>query len=108
MNTSRIAFIGAGNMAKAIIGGLLAQGFSPAQVSAAGPRMETLQKVADEFGISVSTDNAATAAAADVVVLGVKPQMLKEVGLGLREALAHIADDGFIVGKPQLIRIETF
>jgi hypothetical protein len=26
----------------------------------------------------------------------------------VREALAHIADDGFIVGKPQLIRIETF
>jgi pyrroline-5-carboxylate reductase len=42
VKTSRIAFIGAGNMAKAIIGGLLAEGFSPAQISAAGPRLETL------------------------------------------------------------------
>jgi pyrroline-5-carboxylate reductase len=89
VNISNIAFIGAGNMAKAIIGGLLAEGFTRAQISAAGPRMETLNKVADEFGIAVSTDNAATAANADVIVLGVKPQMLKEVALGLRESLAH-------------------
>ena len=89
MKTSKIAFIGAGNMAKAIIGGLLAEGFSAAQISAAGPRMESLAKVADEFGVSVSTDNAATAANADVIVLGVKPQMLKEVCLALRDSLAH-------------------
>ena len=74
MKTSNIAFIGAGNMAKAIIGGLLAEGFTAAQISAAGPRLETLNKVSDEFGIAVSTDNAATAAQADVVVLAVKPQ----------------------------------
>lgn len=89
MNTSKIAFIGAGNMAKAIIGGLLAEGFAPEQISAAGPRMETLAKVAAAFGIAVSTDNGATAAQADVVVLGVKPQMLKEVCLALRDSLAH-------------------
>lgn len=89
MKTSKIAFIGAGNMAKAIIGGLLAEGFTRAQISAAGPRIETLNKVADEFGIAVSTDNAATAANADVIVLGVKPQMLKEVALGLRASLSN-------------------
>ncbi|MDF3014418.1 MAG: pyrroline-5-carboxylate reductase [Cellvibrio sp.] len=89
MTTSRIAFIGAGNMAKAIISGLLAEGYPDAQISAAGPRMETLNKVAQEFGIAVSTDNAATAARADVVVLAVKPQMLKEVALALRASLTH-------------------
>lgn len=101
MNTSKIAFIGAGNMAKAIIGGLLAEGYTPAQISAAGPRLETLNKVADEFGISISTDNAATAAHADVIVLGVKPQMLKEVALGLRASLSHKG----LAHKPLIISV---
>lgn len=86
---TKIAFIGAGNMAKAIIGGLIAEGFSPNDLSASGPRLETLEKVSAEHGISVSTDNAATAANADVIVLSVKPQMLKEVALGLAGSLAH-------------------
>lgn len=88
MTSPKIAFIGAGNMAKAIIGGLLAEGYSRTQIIAAGPRMETLDKVKQEFHIDITTDNAA-AAQADVVVLGVKPQMLKDVALGLRASLAH-------------------
>jgi pyrroline-5-carboxylate reductase len=89
MAQPNIAFIGAGNMAKAIIGGLLAEGFTRTQLSAAGPRLETLTKVADEYGIAVATDNAATAARADVIVLAVKPQMLKQVALGLQDSLGH-------------------
>lgn len=86
---TKIAFIGAGNMAKAIIGGLIAEGFSPNDLSASGPRLETLEKVGSDYGISISTDNASTAAKADVIVLSVKPQMLKEVALGLTSSLAH-------------------
>lgn len=89
MSSLKITFIGAGNMAKAIIGGLLAEGYNRADISAAGPRMEALSKVADEFDIAVSTDNASAAAAAEVVVLAVKPQMLKAVCEGLRDALGH-------------------
>ena len=89
MSQPNIAFIGAGNMAKAIIGGLISEGFSPENLSASGPRLETLQKVADEFGIKVSTDNATTTSQADVIVLAVKPQMLKEVALGLASSLGH-------------------
>jgi pyrroline-5-carboxylate reductase len=88
-HTTKITFIGAGNMAKAIIGGLIAEGFSPNDLSASGPRLETLEKVSAEYGISVSTDNAAAAAQADVIVLSVKPQMLKEVALGLAGSLPH-------------------
>ncbi|MES2822076.1 MAG: pyrroline-5-carboxylate reductase [Pseudomonadota bacterium] len=85
----KIAFIGAGNMAKAIIGGLLAENVSTREITASGPRLETLNKVAAQFGIAVSTHNAQTAAAADVVVLAVKPQMLKEVALDLAGSLGH-------------------
>lgn len=87
--SSKIAFIGAGNMAKAIIGGLLAEGFKRINVIASGPRQETLDRVANEFGINVTTDNKAAAAQADVVVLAVKPQMLKEVCLNLADSLGH-------------------
>jgi len=89
MSHPKIAFIGAGNMAKAIIGGLLAEGFNSENLSASGPRAESLTKVAEQFGIQVSTDNATIAAHADVIVLAVKPQMLKEVALGLAGSLDH-------------------
>lgn len=89
MSTSKITFIGAGNMAKAIIGGLLAEGYSRNEIIAAGPRLETLEKVKQEFSIDVTTDNNAAAAQADVVVLSVKPQLLKDVSLALRNSLAH-------------------
>jgi len=85
----KIAFIGAGNMAKAIIGGLLAEGFKRINIIASGPRQETLDRVSGEWGVNVTTDNTAAAAAAEIVVLAVKPQMLKDVALGLRAALVH-------------------
>lgn len=85
----KIAFIGAGNMAKAIISGLIAEGFKRINLFASGPRQESLDRVASELGINTSTDNEATATIADVVVLAVKPQMLKEVCLGLAGSLAH-------------------
>lgn len=85
----KIAFIGAGNMAKAIIGGLLANNVDARDISASGPRLETLTKVATQFGIAVSTNNAETAAAADVVLLAVKPQLLKEVALDLASSISH-------------------
>lgn len=88
-NSSKIAFIGAGNMAKAIIGGLVAEGFKRINLIASGPRQETLDKVAAEFGINITTDNKTAASQADVVVLAVKPQMLKEVCLDLANSLGH-------------------
>lgn len=89
MLNPKIAFIGAGNMAKAIIGGLITEGFNACDISASGPRIETLNQVAKQYAIVVNTDNAQIAAQADVVILAVKPQMLKEVALGLAASLQH-------------------
>jgi pyrroline-5-carboxylate reductase len=89
LHSGKIAFIGAGNMAQAIIGGLLAQGYPQENISAAGPGTETLEKVTKQFAIAASTDNNLTAACADVIVLAVKPQVMKEVATALKKSLSH-------------------
>ena len=89
MLNKKIAFIGAGNMAKAIIGGLIAQGYDAKKITATGPRIENLQKVADEFSVNIATDNLAVACESDVIILSVKPQMLKQVATELSSSLAH-------------------
>lgn len=89
MNKPQVAFIGAGNMAKSIIGGLLAEGFAPHQLSASGVRRENLDQLTRQLGIHTSTDNQAIARTAEVVVLAVKPQVLKAVALELAPVLGH-------------------
>jgi pyrroline-5-carboxylate reductase len=81
-----IAFIGAGNMARAIIGGLLENGFAPSAIWASEPDVERLQDLA-ERGLHVTCDNAAAVAAADLVVLAVKPQVMKSVATDLAAAV---------------------
>jgi pyrroline-5-carboxylate reductase len=74
-----LAFIGAGNMACAIIGGLLKQGY-PAEKIIATARSSASQERAKNLGItSVHDDNRAAINAADVVILAVKPQMMRDV-----------------------------
>lgn len=85
----RIAFIGAGNMASAIIRGLLAQGMPTQAMTATGIDPEALAALRAELGIHTSSDNAQAVHGADIVVLAVKPQQLREVCHGLRDAVAH-------------------
>ena len=87
MSKTRIAFIGAGNMAASLIGGLRAKGLDAAQIRASDPGAETRARVAAEHGIEVFADNADAIAGADVVVLAVKPQAMKAVCEALRPSL---------------------
>ncbi|MCE4055127.1 pyrroline-5-carboxylate reductase [Pseudomonas sp. Au-Pse12] len=87
MNTTRIAFIGAGNMAASLIGGLRAKGLEAAQIRASDPGAETRAKVAAEHGIQVFADNAEAIDGVDVIVLAVKPQAMKAVCQALRPSL---------------------
>jgi pyrroline-5-carboxylate reductase len=79
MQAPRIGFIGAGNMAASLIGGLIAKGFTPATLAASDPNQNTLQTLADQHGINACTDNAAVVLCSDILVLAVKPQVLKTV-----------------------------
>jgi pyrroline-5-carboxylate reductase len=87
MSKTRIAFIGAGNMAASLIGGLRAKGLEAAQIRASDPGEETRARVSAELGIEVFADNAQAIEGADVVVLAVKPQAMKAVCEALRPSL---------------------
>lgn len=76
----KIGFIGLGNMARAIIGGMLRKEMvRPEDIIGTAKTQETREKMAAEFGILTSGKNADAAAQADVLVLAVKPQFLEEV-----------------------------
>ena len=79
MNDISIAILGAGNIARALIGGLLGRGLDPASIRAADPDAGARETVAREFGIRVSEDNGQVIAGADVVVVAVKPQVIDQV-----------------------------
>lgn len=80
MSTSpTISFIGAGNMASAIIGGMLDSGFKAASIWVSAPDDNHLQSVRKQFGVSITTDNRYCAQQADMVVLAVKPQVMADV-----------------------------
>jgi pyrroline-5-carboxylate reductase len=76
-----IATIGSGVMAEAMIAGLLrGELVAPGQVIASHPRRERREALEREYGIRTVADNLEAVREADVVVLGIKPQMLNKVG----------------------------
>ncbi|NIR59816.1 MAG: pyrroline-5-carboxylate reductase [Gammaproteobacteria bacterium] len=79
MRDTTIAFIGGGNMARSLIGGLLAAGTPAARLRAADPDPEARRLLAERFGVATHEDNAAALEGADAVVLAVKPQVLRDV-----------------------------
>lgn len=89
MSSQHIAFIGGGNMGRALVGGLLARGVPPAALSVADPDEATRKALQADFAIGVSADNAAVAAHADILLLAVKPQLMREVLAPLAPVLAR-------------------
>lgn len=93
-NSRTIGFIGAGNMAEAMIRGLLrGNDFTPEQISASGPREERMQELREAYGIRAATDNMLPAAA-QIVVLSVKPQILARV---LEQVASAISADALVL-----------
>jgi len=78
MNT--IGFIGSGNMAEALIKGIIAAGlYRPQNVMIADVRGERLEQLAAEYNVRPVENNTALASGADVLVLSIKPQNMDEV-----------------------------
>jgi pyrroline-5-carboxylate reductase len=82
-NIRRLAFIGGGNMASALIGGLTRRGLPASRVVVADPSQDQLDRLVREYGITTAADNASAVKGAEVVVLAVKPQQMRAVATGL-------------------------
>ena len=83
-HTGNIAFIGGGNMASAIIGGLLKSGLAASQLQVVEPLEEQRLKLKQQFGVAVHTSTGEPLASAGLVVWAVKPQTFKDAALQTR------------------------
>lgn len=89
MDQPQLCFIGGGNMAASLIGGLIADGYPADRIRVADPDPGRLQALAQRFGVATGTDNAAAGRGAGVVVLAVKPQVMATVARDLGPGLAQ-------------------
>ncbi|MGD8626812.1 MAG: pyrroline-5-carboxylate reductase [Anaerolineae bacterium] len=95
LNGKKIAFVGSGVMAEAMIKGLLRQGMvKPEHIAASGPRPERGQELFDRYSVQTTTDNREAAGEADIVVLSIKPQVLCTV---LEELHGCVAPDALVL-----------
>ena len=73
-----ITFLGSGNIARAIINGLLANGMPASQITAADPFPAALEE-AIKLGVNTTDDNRAAVSQSDVVILSVKPNVVADL-----------------------------
>ena len=119
MSNCKIAFIGGGNMARSLIGGLGATGISSQNISVSEPRADLRKKLNGDFGVNALDENSSAVMGADVVVLAVKPQILQEVLIPLGNLIAETRPllisvaagvtsssiERWVGGHPALIRV---
>jgi pyrroline-5-carboxylate reductase len=91
----KICFIGAGNMATSLIGGLVANQHSPDLITACDINQQQLQELQQRFQVEISDDSRSSSTNADIIMLAVKPQIMREVCENLA-ALPHNPDQLFI------------
>lgn len=113
-----IGFIGGGNMAEALIKGIVKAGvYSPEEVFVSDVRPERLEFLADEYGVVVAGSNAELAAKVETVVLSVKPQNMADVLEGVKDAIGadalvvsiaagiKVSNIASILGEKAIIRV---
>ena len=82
MNTQQIGFIGGGNMASSLIGGLVSNGYPADKITVADLDTEKLTYLSKTFGINNTQNSGELAANVDILVLAVKPQHMQPVAEG--------------------------
>jgi len=97
-----IAFVGGGNMAASLIGGLLAAGHPASRLRVAVRTADSAARLRQRFGVETLTDSAQAIAGADVVVLAVKPQQMAEALRGLR-----VEADATVISVAAGVRVAT-
>ncbi|WP_334030163.1 pyrroline-5-carboxylate reductase [Alteromonas sp. P256] len=85
MQQKKLAFIGAGNMSRSIISGLIQSGYAKENILAANPSTPKLDKLKEEFGIQTTQSNDEACQFADAIVLAVKPQIMGDMCADLQK-----------------------
>jgi pyrroline-5-carboxylate reductase len=93
----RLAFIGGGNMAAALISGLIKRGMGHKRLIVADPKQDQLDRLLRDHGVPAAADNASAVQGAEVVILAVKPQLMRAVAAGLAPHLQ--------AGRPLVISV---
>ncbi|HEY4732834.1 MAG TPA: pyrroline-5-carboxylate reductase [Gammaproteobacteria bacterium] len=99
-----IGFIGGGNMACSLIGGLIADGCKISDIWVADPNDRQRSAVQSRLGVNTTASNTEVVAKADVIVFAVKPQIIKDVAEKLGAAIRH--RKGLVISIAAGIRIE--
>ncbi len=102
--TITIGFIGAGNMAYALVSGLINNGFSATNIKLSDTDEVLLSQRKTEFGVEVFTDNSQMTMQCDVIVLAVKPQVLPGVCTQLK---VHTQRKPLVISIAAGVKIDT-
>lgn len=104
MKNCKITFIGGGNMAQSLIGGLISDGFSPSNIHVSDPALDCLQKLSIQYPtIHTYDDNTAAIKDCDVLILAIKPQQLQSV---IKELSPHWQPNTLLISIAAGIRLE--
>ncbi|MGB0133108.1 pyrroline-5-carboxylate reductase [Dokdonella sp.] len=87
-DSNSIAFVGGGNMARSLIGAMINGGTQASAIAVAEPNEEVRTKLAEDFGVAVFADGVEAVGSADLVMLSVKPQVMRKVCESLAPVLA--------------------
>lgn len=87
MKHTTIGFIGGGNMAHSLMGGLIANGTDPQHIYASDSNPEKIHNLQHEFNIHINDDNQIIVNSCQMIVLAVKPQHLKQVALEIADSV---------------------
>lgn len=106
MENKKITFIGGGNMAYSLIGGLVAGNCPGSNIRVSDPNEASVQAMAAQFGVTPFIDNCSAVIDADAIVLAVKPQMLATVADEISSTLSSREEQPLILSIAAGVKIE--
>lgn len=103
MKNCKICFIGGGNMARSLIGGLIAEGFPAEQIHVADSQTDTLNALKSQYAVKTFADNIQAIEGVDVIILAVKPQFIQVV---CKQLSAHWQTPQLLISIAAGIRVD--
>ncbi|QIV96454.1 pyrroline-5-carboxylate reductase [Allofrancisella inopinata] len=104
MNT-KICFLGGGNMAKAMISGLVKSSLNPTNITVIDRNLDKLKVLSNKYGVEVSKPLSDAVAESDIIVLAIKPQQMGELIKSIKE---YVSDTHLIISVAAGIQISVY